>query len=137
MKKLLIITALILFAGIAFGQTLQKGNLIGVHSLTITLQPDVTMDQYMDFFTNKFIPKYQESFPGLKLQILKGDRGENENKLGLLFSFESVEARDKLWPTMDGPSELAQQGFAKLNPTWDELVKLGTWTSVHTDWVVQ
>ena len=86
---------------------------------------------------NKYIPKYQESFPGLKLQVLKGDRGENENKLGLLFLFESVEARDKYWPTMDGASELAEQGFAKLTSMWEELNKLGTWTSVHTDWVVQ
>ena len=137
MRRSLVIIVLILIAGVTFGQTLQKGNLIGVHSLTITLQPDVTMDQYMDFFTNKYIPKYQESFPGLKLQVLKGDRGENENNLGLLFLFESVEARDKYWPTMDGPSELAEQGFVKLTPMWEELAKLGTWTSVHTDWVVQ
>jgi len=137
MKKLIILTAFILFSGFSFSQTLQKGNLIGFHILTITPNPDVTFNQYMDFFMHKWVPKYEESFPGLKLFVVKGERGENNNRVGLLFLFESAEIRDKYWPKMDEGSELAQQGFDKLRPTSIEMQKLGTWSSVHTDWVVQ
>jgi len=137
MKKLLVLTAFILFSGITFSQTLEKGNVLGLHILTIKPNPDVTFNQYMDFFMNKYVPKYEESFPGLKLRVLKGIRGEHENSFGLLFMFDSVETRDKYWPKMGESSELAQQCFDKLRPTTDELQKLGSWSSIHTDWVVQ
>ncbi len=137
MRKSLVFIILLLIAGVTFGQTIQNGNLVGVHSITITLKPDVTMDQFTDFFTDQLIPKWEESFPGMELDLLKGDRGEDENKFGLLFLFKSAEIRDKYWPNMDGPSELAQQGYAKFEPTWNQLEKLGSYTSVHTDWIVQ
>ena len=137
MKKLIVLTALFLFSGITFSQTLEKGNLIGFHTLTINVNPDVTFNQYMDLFMNKYVPKYEESFPGLKLYVVKGIRGKDENSFGLLFMFDSVETRDKYWPKMGESSELAQQYFDKLRPTTDELQKLGSWSSIHTDWVVQ
>ncbi len=49
MRRLILTTALVLLAGITFGQTLKKGVILGVHHMTITLEPDVTMDQYLDF----------------------------------------------------------------------------------------
>lgn len=137
MKKLMIVLAFFLFTGATFSQALNKGNLIGLHLLTITPNPDVTFNQFMDFFMNEWIPKYEESFPGLKLKVIKGNRGENENRFGLLFMFDSEATRDKYWPKMDESTELAQQNFDKFRPTTDKLRKLGTWTSVHTDWVVQ
>jgi hypothetical protein len=136
MRKSLVIFVLLLITGVTFGQTLQKGNLIGVHSITITLKPDVTMDQYLDFFTNQLIPKWEESFPGMELHILRGDRGEDENNVGLLFFFKSAEIRDKYWPNINQASALAQEGYNKFVPTQEELAKLGTYTSVHTDWIV-
>lgn len=137
MKKLLVLTALILFSGITFSQTLEKGNLLGLHILTIKPNPDVTFNQYMDYFMNKYVPKYEESFPGLKLRVLKGIRGEHENSFGLLIMFDSVETRDKYWPKMDEASSLAQIGFQKMSIATAELAALGSWTSTHTDWVVQ
>ena len=137
MKKNFVLVALLLFSGFTFSQTLEKGNLIGLHTLTIKPNPDVTFNQFMDFLENKFIPKYEESFPGLKMYVLEADRGENEGKFGLLFMFDSKESRDKYWPNMDETSELAQQGFEKMRPTSEEMVKFGTWSSTHTDWIVQ
>ena len=61
MRKLLVITALLLFAGIAFGQTLQKGNLIGVHVITFDLKPGVTVDQVIDFFDEKNKPAWENA----------------------------------------------------------------------------
>ena len=137
MKKLSVLIVLLFLSLVTFSQTLEKENLLGLHILTIKPNPDVTFNQFMDYFMNKWVPKYEESFPGLKIYVVKGNRGENENSFGTLFCFDSVETRDKYWPKMDESSELAQQCFDKLRPTTDELQKLGSWSSIHTDWVVQ
>ena len=84
MRKLFVITALLLFAGIAFGQTLNKGSMIGVHPMTITLESGVTMDQFLDFFTNKWIPEVEKLFDGWKGIIVKGNKGEHVNEYGLV-----------------------------------------------------
>ena len=118
-------------------QPLQRGNLVALHVLSIKPNPDVTFNQYMDVFINKWVPKFEDSFPGSKLYVLKGNRGEYENSIGLLIIFDSIETRDKYWPKMDETSELGQQCFEKLTPTNQELSKLGTWSSIRTDWLVQ
>ncbi len=99
--------------------------------------PDVTLNQYMDFFMNKYVPKFEESFPGLKLYVVKGNRGEHDNNFALFFVYDSEETRDKFWPEDDVWSDFGTECWEKLAPTVQELQKLGTWTSVHTDWVVQ
>jgi len=132
---------LCLFFGIGLtqlsAQTLQKGNLVALHVFSIKPNPDITLNQYMDVFKNKWVPKFEESFPGLKLFVLKGNRGEYENGIGLLIIFDSIETRDKYWPKMDETSELGQQCMEKLTPINQELNKLGTWSSVRTDWMVE
>ena len=60
MKKLFIITALLLFAGLAFGQTLQKGSLIGVHLVKVELKTGTTMDQYIKFFNENTKPAWKK-----------------------------------------------------------------------------
>ena len=137
MRKFLVLIAFILFSGITFCQTFEKGNLIGFHTITVKPNPDVTFNQFMDYFMNKYVPKYEESFPGLKIYVVKGNRGENENGFGMLFCFNSVEDRDKYWPKMNESSELAQIGFSKMSIASTELAALGSWTSTHTDWVIQ
>ena len=52
MKKLIIAVAFILFAGVAFGQTLQKGSVLALRTDAPTLNPGVTMDQYEEFMIN-------------------------------------------------------------------------------------
>ncbi len=42
MKKILFTIALLLAAYFSFGQTIQKGNMLGVHILTVELKPNVT-----------------------------------------------------------------------------------------------
>ncbi len=80
MRKLFIFFALLLFAGTAFGQTLHKGGMIAVHETTLTLQPDVTMDQYLDFLTNKWYPEINKLLKGATIFGLAGDCGENERR---------------------------------------------------------
>ena len=133
MKSLLLTVTLILVVGITFGQTLQKGNLVGVHVMTINLDPDVTMNQYLDFYVNKYIPEWEKNFPGIKVSIAKGIRGENKNIFGLIYFADSEEARDKFF----NEDELGKAAYEKLQPVTVELQKLGTYTSTYTDWVIQ
>ncbi len=72
MKKLIIAAAFLLFTCVAYGQTVQKGSVVGVHTSTVTLNSGVTLDQYMDYFTNRFIPEFEKNFPGIKLFLVKG-----------------------------------------------------------------
>ena len=139
MKKLILTSALILLVGFTFGQTLQKVNLVGLHVMTINLDPDVTMNQFKDFFTNKVIPEWEKHFAGAKLYFLKGIRGENENSFGIIFTFESEKDRNKYWKADEGGNftELGEAANEKLTPINEELNKLGTWTTKYTDWVVQ
>ena len=137
MRKLFVITALLLFAGITFSQPLQKGNLLGIHVITVTLEPDVTMDQFLKFYSEKYIPELEKTFEDWKLFVMKGIRGEHKNSIGLLFQIKD-EATRNLYNNDDGTStELAKKMFEELEPVYNELKELGTWTFSYTDWILQ
>jgi len=136
MKKLLVITAFLLFAGIAFGQTLQKGNLIGVHVMSVELKPGATMDQFIDFFNKKAKPEWEKIHEGMKVFIMKGIRGENVDEIGMLYQFKDEAARDKSYNDDGSISEFGQKVQEKLAPILTEAGKIGTWTFKYTDWLV-
>ena len=136
MKKLLIVTALILFAGIAFGQTLKKGAVVVVTNWEVTLQPDATMNQFLDI-AKKYAAAFEKAYPGTKMFTMKGDRGEYKHKVSTLIFFESVELRDKYWPTEEeeGPFDQAAQEI--LAPVFEEGNKLVVDSqSESTDWLI-
>jgi hypothetical protein len=136
MKKLVFLTALILMSGLAFGQALQKGNLIGTHVMTVKLQPGVTMEKFMEFYTNKVIPEYEKNFPGMKAYVVKGIRGENKDSFGGFMVFKTEKDRDKYYNADGSNTESGNAANEKLKPVFDELDKLGTATSKYTDWLV-
>ena len=136
MKKSLLI-GLVLISGCTFGQTLQKGNLIGMHVLTINLEPDVTMKQFLDFYASRAIPQIETNFPGWKAYLVKGIRGENENKFGVIYVIDSEEDRDLLYNEDGSNSELGKSIMEKIQPVIDQSNQLASWTSVYTDWIVQ
>ena len=137
MKKLIITVTLILFAGITYGQSLQKGNLIGIHVFSIDLDPNVTMNQWQDFFANKVIPEMDKHFPDLKHYFTKGIRGEDKNYIGLIVLYESKEIKNKYYNEDGSRTEFGNSVYEKLQPTLEELYKLGTVTAEYTDWVIQ
>jgi hypothetical protein len=137
MKKLFLIVAVILIVGITYGQSLQKGNLVGTHTITVSLKPGVTMEKYTDFFKTKVIPEMEKNMPNWKVYLLKGLRGENINSFGFIIIVKSVQDRDKYYNADGSESELGKSTNVKLKPVTDELEKLGTYTSKYTDWIVQ
>jgi hypothetical protein len=137
MKKLFIIFILLMAAGTVYNQSLQKGNLVGTHVITLKLNPNYTHEQAMDFFMKKYIPAAETNFPGMKVYLVKGIRGENENKIGQIAIFESEAVRDKYYK-MDGSlTDAGNEAMKKIQPVLDEFVPMGTFSSVYTDWVIQ
>jgi hypothetical protein len=137
MRKLFIITALVLFAGVAFGQTIQKGSVIGLHTTTITLNSGVTLDQYMDFVNDKLIPEFEKEFPGLKLYIIKGLNREIKDQYGLIFFAESKKAYNTYWNDDGSDTDKTVAAAENVQSLMEEWNKLATSTSVITDWVIQ
>ena len=138
MKKLLVITALVLFAGIAFGQTLKKGVILGIFETTLTLKPDVTMDQLLDFLTNKWYPEINKLLvgEGVTFFLLQGDRGENTGNFAWGIYCESEEVRNKYWPGDGSGSGEGGPLWQKMQPLNEELNKLVTYKNVGTDWKI-
>jgi hypothetical protein len=137
MKKLFVIAALFLLTGAVYGQNLKKGNTLGQHVFTLTLNPDVTMDQYLNFCKTKFIPEYEKNFPGLKMYIVKGIKGECLNCDGMILVWKTKADLEKYW-SKEGATELTKAANAKMKPLFDELGKLAKSTGdKYTDWEVQ
>jgi len=137
-KKQIIIIAITLMANFSFGQGFQKGNLFGLHMVTINLTPNVTMDEFKTFFVNKVLPEYEKSWTGLKGYLVKSVRGEYKNSFGIVWLFESEAARDKYFNADGSPNELEKAAFEKVKAIEEELKKYGTYTIKYLDdWVVQ
>lgn len=136
MKKLFVLAALILITGSVFGQSLKKGNFVGFHVMTITLNPNVTMDQYLDVFINKVIPADNKYFQS-KSYVAKGVRGECVNCISWIMVWDTEAGRNKFFNSEGGMNDAGKDAMAKVQPAIDELNKLGTFTSKYTDWVVQ
>lgn len=137
MKKLIIAAALVLFAGVAFGQTLKKGAIVVINTWEITLQPDATLNQFLDI-GKKYSAAFEKAYPGTKMFIMKGDRGEYKYKICTLLFFDSVELRDKYWPNegVEGPfDEAANKIFAPIMEEGNKIVINSETKS--TDWVIQ
>lgn len=137
MKKLFFLAALLLLTGITFGQGLSKGNLIGVHVMTVTLQPGITMKQVEDFYVNTYIPEVEKLMSGVKIYLVKGIRGENKNNTGVIMVFKSEQIRDKYNNDDGSPTDLSKSIMEKLKPMTEKLNNLGRVTTTYTDWIVQ
>jgi len=137
MKKIILTAALVLLAGVTFGQTLEKGNSLGLHFLTLTLATDVTMTQWWDFYSNKVIPEIEKNYEGAKVILVKCDRGHYKNKIGIIIHFKSEKDRDRYWPEPGEPTDEAKAVGEKMQPVIDELRKLGTWTDEYSGFVIQ
>lgn len=139
MKKIFLSAVFILLSGILIGQTFQKGNLVGFHVGTITLNTDATLKQWKHFALETFLPAFNKEFDGEVIQYLScGERGKFKDYIGIHIVFRSVEIRDKYISAEGMTTKLYAEKFAKVKPLWDELEKIGVFSRDHfTDWVIQ
>jgi|APIni6443716594_1056825.scaffolds.fasta_scaffold99262_2 hypothetical protein len=138
MKKLILLIAIAFLAITVFAQPLKKGNLVGVHVVTVELKPDVTIDQFKDFFVNKYLPEINKTDPNWQIFLAEGIRGENVNQIGLIHVIKSAKDRDKYY-NQDGSEnkKMVEQRMKKIQPFTDEIGKLGSITTKYTDWVIK
>ena len=125
-----------LFAGSIIGQTLQNGNLVGVHVITIELKKGITMSEFQKFHVNKLIPEYEKNYPGWQLYLAQGLRGENQNKYGWIIIVESEEVRDKYYNDDGTITEFGQAAAEKMKPILEEAEQFGKLNRTYTDWLI-
>ena len=138
-KRLLL---LILLSGIGLTQLSaqnsdQNSPAVATHSITITLKPGVTVDQYLDFMNNKYIPEYEKNFQGSKMHASEKNRTDKKNQYYVLVIFESLKARDKYYLQRTGTSNEAKMAWEKMDYITSEGNKY-IWDSirVNTDWII-
>ncbi len=136
MKKLLIISALFLLTGVAFGQTIQKGGVVGIHEWTLKLKPDVTMNQFLDYWEETVIPEFEKLIPEGKAFLLKGVRKNNKYEFAGLYYYNSLEDMRKYWKEDGSPTEDGGVVVEKFVPLLEELSKYGEFTYTAKDWVI-
>ena len=137
MKKLIVVIALILFAGIAFGQKIKKGKTVGVHSLTFELNPDVTMEEAQDFIINTYIPVREKHHPGIKSFFAKGLRGENKDSYGWVNVVESLETLRKYYNDDGSQTELEKSIREKMKSEYDEFNRIfKNMNDKYTTWLI-
>ena len=137
MKKIFLSIGFILFALMLSGQTLQKGQVIGFHVVTPDLNPDVTFNQWKNFAMDKYVPAFNKEFEGeIFIYWLSGERGKYKNSVAFMIVFKSLEVRDKYIPEVSTTSDLFNAKLEKVKPVLDEWMKMGTYTSEWSDWVI-
>jgi hypothetical protein len=136
MKNLILTLTFLLLAGSTIGQTLQSGNLVGVHVITIELKKGITMSEFQKFHVNKLIPEYEKNYPGWQLYLAQGLRGENQNKYGWIIVVESEEIRDQYYNNDGSITEFGQAAAEKMKPILEEAEEFGRLNRTYTDWLI-
>ncbi len=118
------------------GKNQKKRNLIGTHVLTIELNSGVTMEQFLDFYTDTLLPEHEKHYEGWKSYLAKGIRGENETTYGWIIIIDSEEKRNKYYNADGSPNALGEAISEKMKTVLEEGNKFGKVTSKYTDWLV-
>jgi hypothetical protein len=105
----------------------------GMHM--IALKPGVKAEDFAKFVTEEVYPL--PSLEGAEVYLLKGDRGDREGKYLLMYEFESVEVRDRYFPSPGEMSKEAQQVFESYAVAMEKWATFATPLDViSTDYVV-
>ena len=136
MKKLLIITTLVLFAGIAFGQTVQKDKIVSIHEWTVKLKPDVTMNQFLQMWEEKFTPVVKKVIPEMKPFVIKVVQDTNKYVYAGLYVWDSIDELRKYFNEDGSPTEQGEGPFQELMSLMSEVEKYGEFTYTAYDYIV-
>jgi len=105
----------------------------GMHM--IALKPGVKAEDFEKFVIKEVYPATE--LEGVEFYLLKGDRGDREGKYLWVMEIESVEARDRLFPSPGELSEEVRQFFESYAAVLEKWETLATPVDViYTDYVV-
>ena len=139
MKKLIfVLLVLMLTGGIAFGQELKKGTLVGVHIFSdVKLASGVNMEQFINAYNTRLIPALEKARPGWKCYPIKRIRGDNSPDYGVMIVIPSEKERDKYYNADGTDNELGKAADKTMEPVVIELDKLGTMPNDrYIDWLI-
>lgn len=100
---------------------------LGLH--VVELRPGVTPEQFEHFVIDEYLPALAgplSQLSGIEVHLLRCDRGEQEGQYIFMFEFESVEARDRYFPTPGVPGKALLPFIESLQPVttkWEALSK--------------
>jgi hypothetical protein len=120
-----------LYIGVKEDPVMSK--VFGMHM--IALNPGVKAEDFERFVTEEVYPLL--SLEGSESYLLKGDRGDREGKYLMVSEFESVEARDRYYPSPGEMSEELQQlleSWAVASEKWATFAT--PMDNIYTDYVV-
>ena len=101
MKTFARISVLLLFffATANAQDTQSQIGVVAVHQLE--LLPDVDAKVFEAFVLENIVPIY-DKMEGQHAMLVKGDRGERTDKYALVLTFDSIKARDRIYPPAGG-----------------------------------
>jgi len=140
MKKGFFSFAFILLCIFSFGQTIHKGTMFGLHILAPHLKQGVTMKDYINFCSNKWIPATEKAFPGVKAYLLKSVRGQDSSSIGIIMVFNREADRNKYWTTSGTTTAAGQAAVKKLGDAIGkdaEKYEVPSNPDKYNDWLVQ
>jgi len=115
----------------------QKGGSFGYHKLTVDLAQDSTMQQYVDFYIDKYTPTLVELLKGIEVLIMVPYNEPLVNQFTYVYYFRSEQSRDQYWPEPDSPSTRHDQAMEQMkNLEFDKLM-LGTEEDDYGVWIIQ
>ena len=136
MNRVILVVTVMFLSNFCIGQKLHKGNLVGVHVINITLNPDVTMEQFKSFYISEAIPAFEKHFHA-KGYFLEGIRGQNKDSIAVIWLFESVKHRDMYFNEDGSFNELGKSTIEKLDSITKKMEKYGSYSTNYTDWIIQ
>ncbi|MBN1131686.1 MAG: hypothetical protein JXA39_01330, partial [Bacteroidales bacterium] len=99
------------------------------------LKKGVDATELEEMILKEFIPAYEENFAGIKLFLLKSDRGTNQGEYSILLVFDSIDERNEWWPAQDQSSDKAEEAAGRMAEMYEKLqsmIEMGT----GNDWLV-
>jgi hypothetical protein len=138
MKKGIMVLMLALAFSGSFGQRLNKGTLFGIHTISVNLKPNVTIEEFTSFFIKKVLPEYEKHWVGLNGYLLRSFK--DTNSFAIVWQFKSLKARNRYFTKEDKPNDLEKANYEKVKPVESALKRYGTYTVKYMDaddWIVQ
>ncbi len=113
-------------------QDLPALHLIGVHRLTIKAGMEAAFEA---FVAEKLHPQWAAHVPGMRMFVLKGDRGINKGGYIALYTFEPASMRDAYFPQPGEGSAAWEEAFAPLEALDQEMISYFEHGEAYMDYV--
>lgn len=136
MKKALIALVLILATLSTYCQNLEKGGIVSIHQWSLILHSDVSMDDFLDFWTNTMLPETDKLFPEMKSLVLRGIGEESRDKYAGLYYYESLETMRAYWNEDGSPTEESAPKMEKFGPLFEQIGQFGEFKWEVSDWEI-